>query len=71
MIPATKGARCGAGVGRVIKLRPGSGILATTTDIIDNPKKLVNPGAGYRHHRRSLEDLDAAVVNTDWALKPG
>ncbi|OCW47792.1 metal ABC transporter substrate-binding protein [Aeromonas caviae] len=55
----------------VIKLRPGSGILATTTDIIDNPKKLQIRELDTGIIGRSLEDLDAAVVNTDWALKSG
>ncbi|MFM4997108.1 MetQ/NlpA family ABC transporter substrate-binding protein [Aeromonas sanarellii] len=55
----------------VIKLRPGSGIQATTTDIIDNPKKLQIRELDTGIIGRSLEDLDAAVVNTDWALKSG
>ena len=43
----------------LIKLKPEAGILATTQDIIANPKNLV------------IKELDAAVVNTDWALKSG
>ncbi|WP_265437088.1 MetQ/NlpA family ABC transporter substrate-binding protein [Aeromonas media] len=55
----------------VIKLRPGSGILATTTDIIDNPRKLQIRELDTGIIGRSVDDLDAAVVNTDWALKSG
>jgi D-methionine transport system substrate-binding protein len=55
----------------VIKLRDGAGILATTADIAENPKavKIKELDAGIVG--RSIPDLDAAVVNTDWALKSG
>ncbi|WP_394791610.1 MetQ/NlpA family ABC transporter substrate-binding protein [Rhodoferax sp.] len=55
----------------LIKLREGSGILATTADIIANPKdiKIKELDAGIVG--RSIDDLTAAVVNTDWALKAG
>jgi len=55
----------------LIKLRDGAGILATTADIVDNPKavKIKELDAGIVG--RSIDDLDAAVVNTDWALKSG
>jgi D-methionine transport system substrate-binding protein len=55
----------------LIKLRDGSGILATTADIVANPKdvKIKELDAGIVG--RSIDDLAAAVVNTDWALKSG
>ena len=55
----------------VIKLKPGTGILATTADIVDNPKgvKIKELDAGIVG--RAVDDLAAAVVNTDWALKSG
>ena len=55
----------------LIKLRDGSGILATTADVVANPKdvKIKELDAGVVG--RSIDDLDAAVVNTDWALKSG
>jgi D-methionine transport system substrate-binding protein len=55
----------------LIKLRDGSGILATVTDIVSNPKdiKIKELDAGIVG--RSIDDLSAAVVNTDWALKAG
>ncbi|MER8910031.1 MetQ/NlpA family lipoprotein [Mesorhizobium sp. M0854] len=55
----------------LIKLREGTGILATTTDIAENPKHLVIKELDAGIVGRSVEDLDAAVVNTDWALKSG
>lgn len=55
----------------VIKLKDGTGILATIADIAENPKgvKIRELDAGIVG--RSIDDLDAAVVNTDWALKAG
>jgi len=55
----------------LIKLRDGSGILATVADIVANPKdiKIKELDAGIVG--RSIDDLTAAVVNTDWALKAG
>ncbi|WP_376702471.1 MetQ/NlpA family lipoprotein [Mesorhizobium sp. ISC25] len=55
----------------LITLREGTGILATTTDIAENPKKLVVKELDAGIVGRSVEDLDGAVVNTDWALKSG
>ena len=53
----------------VIKLRDGVGILPKVQDIVDNPKavKIIELDAGIIG--RSIDDLDAATVNTDWALK--
>jgi len=55
----------------VIKLKDGTGILATTADIAENPKKVEIKELDAGIVGRSVEDLDAAVVNTDWALKSG
>lgn len=55
----------------VLKLKDGTGILATTVDIAENPKKVVIRELDAGIVGRSVEDLDAAVVNTDWALKSG
>jgi D-methionine transport system substrate-binding protein len=55
----------------VLKLKDGTGILATTADIAENPKKVVIKELDAGIVGRSVEDLDAAVVNTDWALKSG
>jgi D-methionine transport system substrate-binding protein len=53
----------------LIKLKPEAGILATTQDIIANPKNIVVKELDAGIVGRSIDDLDAAVVNTDWALK--
>lgn len=55
----------------LIKLKDGTGILATIADIAENPKKIEIKELDAGIVGRSVEDLDAAVVNTDWALKSG
>ena len=55
----------------VIKLKDGTGILATTADITENPKKVEIKELDAGVVGRAIDDLDAAVVNTDWALKSG
>lgn len=53
----------------VIKLKPDAGILATTADIVDNPKKVEIKELDAGIVGRSIDDLTVAVVNTDWAIK--
>jgi D-methionine transport system substrate-binding protein len=55
----------------VIKLKDATGILATTADITENPKKVEIKELDAGVVGRAIDDLDAAVVNTDWALKSG
>ncbi|MBB4066093.1 MetQ/NlpA family ABC transporter substrate-binding protein [Gellertiella hungarica] len=55
----------------LIKLKDGTGILATIADIAENPKNLEIRELDAGIVGRSIDDLDAAVVNTDWALKSG
>ncbi|NRP20817.1 D-methionine-binding lipoprotein MetQ [Ensifer adhaerens] len=55
----------------VIKLKEGTGILATIADIVENPKNVAIKELDAGIVGRSVDDLDAAVVNTDWALKSG
>ena len=55
----------------VIKLKAGTGILATTADIVENPRNVEIKELDAGIVGRSIDDLDAAVVNTDWALKSG
>lgn len=55
----------------LITLRDGAGILATAADIVENPKKLDIKELDAGVVGRAIADLDAAVVNTDWALKSG
>ena len=68
----TKAARCALLQDQgVIKLKDGTGILATTIDITENPKNVTIKELDAGVVGRAIEDLDAAVVNTDWALKSG
>jgi len=55
----------------LVTLKDGAGILATANDIVDNPKKLKVTELDAGVVGRAIDDLDAAVVNTDWALKSG
>ena len=55
----------------LIKQKDGTGILATISDITENPKNLQIKELDAGIVGRSIDDLDAAVVNTDWALKSG
>ncbi|CAN7334849.1 MetQ/NlpA family lipoprotein [Rhizobium sp. LjRoot254] len=55
----------------IIKLKDGTGILATIADIVENPKKVEIKELDAGVVGRAITDLDAAVVNTDWALKSG
>ena len=55
----------------LIKLKDGTGILATLADVVENPKKLKIKELDAGIVGRSIDDLDAAVINTDWALKAG
>jgi len=53
----------------LIKLKPDAGILATVADIAENPKDIQIKELDAGVVGRAIDDLDAAVVNTDWALK--
>ncbi len=55
----------------LIKLKTDAGILATIADITENPKALKIKELDAGVVGRAIDDLDAAVVNTDWALKAG
>lgn len=55
----------------LIKLRPEAGLKATPLDVVDNPKKLKFVELEAAQLPRSLDDLDAAAVNTNYALPAG
>lgn len=58
----------------VIKLKPGAGTNgnnATPRDVVENPKKIKLIELDSAQLPRSLEDLDAAAINTDYAVKNG
>lgn len=53
----------------VLKLKDGAGITATVNDIADNPKKLKIQELEAAMLPRVLQDVDAAVINTNYALE--
>ncbi|PLZ03948.1 metal ABC transporter substrate-binding protein [Burkholderia sp. WAC0059] len=55
----------------LITLRPGVGLLPTAVDIAQNPKQIHIKELDAGIVGRAIGDLDAAVVNTDWAVKAG
>lgn len=55
----------------LIKLKPGLGHKATVVDIVDNPKKLKIKELDAAQIPRSLDDLDLAAINTNYAMPAG
>jgi D-methionine transport system substrate-binding protein len=55
----------------LIKLRPDVGLLPTARDIAENPKHIQIKELDAGIVGRAISDVDAAVVNTDWAIKAG
>lgn len=55
----------------LIKLKEGAGLKATPLDVVGNPKKLKFVELDAAQLARSLDDLDAAAVNTNFALSAG
>ncbi|MEV0123002.1 MetQ/NlpA family ABC transporter substrate-binding protein [Streptomyces sp. NPDC050703] len=55
----------------VIGLKKGAGSTATPEDITSNPKKLEIKPLDPAQLPRSLDDLDAAVINNNYALDAG
>ncbi len=55
----------------LIKLKDGAGLKATPLDVVSNPKKLRFVELDAAQLARSLDDLDAAAVNTNFALSAG
>jgi D-methionine transport system substrate-binding protein len=55
----------------VIKLKPGAGISATVADVVDNPKAIQIVQVEAAQLPRSLDDLDASAINTNYAVQAG
>ena len=55
----------------LLKLRPDAGLKATPLDIVDNPKKLKIVELDAAQIPRSLGDVDAAAINTNFAMEAG
>ena len=55
----------------LIKLKPGADLKATPLDVVENPKKLRFVELDAAQLPRSLDDLDASAINTNFALSAG
>lgn len=55
----------------LLKLKDGLGIQATVADIVENPKNIKIQEMDAAQIPRSLEDMDAAVINTNYAMSAG
>jgi len=55
----------------LIKLRPDAGLKATPLDVVENPKKLKFVELEAAQLPRTLDDLDAAGINTNFAIPAG
>ncbi len=53
----------------VIKLKAGTGITPSVADIVENPKKLKFVEADAAQLPNFLPDVDAAVINTNYAIQ--
>ncbi|MCA6121283.1 MetQ/NlpA family ABC transporter substrate-binding protein [Bradyrhizobium sp. WSM 1704] len=54
-----------------IKLKDGVGFKPTTLDIAENPRKLKFVEVDAAQAPRALDDVDAAVINTNYATQAG
>ena len=55
----------------LIKLKAEAGLKATPLDVTDNPKKIRFVELDAAQLPRSLDDLDASAINTNYALSAG
>ena len=55
----------------LIKLKDQAGLKATPLDVVANPKKLRFVELDAAQLPRSLDDLDAAAINTNFAISAG
>ena len=55
----------------LIKLKDGAGLKATPLDVVGNPKKLKFIELDAAQLPRSLDDLDASAINTNFAISAG
>ena len=55
----------------LIKLKDGAGLKATPLDVIDNPKKIKLLELDAAQLARALDEVDAAAVNTNYAIPAG
>lgn len=56
---------------KLVTLKPGAGVNATKLDIVDNPKNLQITELEAPQLPRALDDVDLAVINTNFAVPAG
>ncbi len=55
----------------LLKLKPGTGLNATAVDIAENPKNFKIKELDAAQVPRSLEDVELAAINTNYAMTAG
>lgn len=55
----------------LIKFKENAGLKVTPTDIVENPKNIQFSELDAAQLPRSLDDVDAAVINTNYAMEAG
>ncbi len=55
----------------LVKLKESAGLKATPLDVVSNPKKLRFVELDAAQLPRSLDDLDASAINTNFAISAG
>jgi D-methionine transport system substrate-binding protein len=55
----------------LIKFKPDAGLKVTPNDIVENPKDIQFSELDAAQLPRSLDDVDAAVINTNYAMEAG
>ena len=55
----------------LIKLKDGAGLTATKNDIVENPKNIKLYEVEAAQIPRSIEDVDVAVINGNYAIDAG
>ncbi|HHY81235.1 MAG TPA: ABC transporter substrate-binding protein [Clostridiales bacterium] len=55
----------------LIKIKPEAGLQATINDIVENPKNIKIVEVKAAQLPRSLEDVDMAVINGNYAIQAG
>ena len=55
----------------IIKFKDNPGLKVTSADIVENPKKIEFAEIDAAQLPRSLDDVDAAVINTNYAMEAG
>ncbi|VBB06992.1 nlpa lipoprotein [Lucifera butyrica] len=55
----------------LIQLKPGTGLKAAVSDIVENPKNITVKELDAAQIPRSLPDVDLAAINTNYAMTAG